>query len=87
MSKTFASLIAVAAVTAVVLPAHAGLSENGLALNGLQENGLALNGLEENGTGVMMRNGQLAPNSISTDIGALQAVRLVMPDGTEWVFR
>jgi hypothetical protein len=92
MSKTFAAVIAVAAVTAVVLPAHAGLqenglSENGLTMNGLAQNGLTSNGLEQNGSGVMIGKCLLVPNSISTDVGALQAVRLVMPDGTELVFR
>jgi GLTT repeat (6 copies) len=97
MSKTFAAVIAVAAVTAVVLPAHAGLQENGLSENGLTENGLTMNGLaqngltsnglEQNGSGVMIGKCLLVPNSISTDVGALQAVRLVMPDGTELVFR
>jgi hypothetical protein len=73
MSKTFASVIALAAVAATFLSAHAGLQENGLTANGLEENGLEQNGLSES----------LAPNG---DITALHAVRLVMPDGTELAF-
>ena len=96
MSKTFASVITLAAIAAAVVPAHAGLTGNGLTQNGLTangltengltENGLTSNGLEANGSGVMIDKCLLVPNSISTDIGALQAVRLVMPDGTELVF-
>jgi hypothetical protein len=91
MSKTFASVITLAAIAAAVVPAHAGLTgngltQNGLTANGLTENGLTSNGLEANGSGVMIDKCLLVPNSISTDIGALQAVRLVMPDGTELVF-
>ena len=91
MSKTFASVITLAAIAAAVVPAHAGLTgngltQNGLTANGLTENGLTANSLEANGSGVMIDKCLLVPNSISTDIGALQAVRLVMPDGTELVF-
>ena len=97
MSKRFASVIVVAAVAAASGAAHAGLSQNGLTQNGLSENGLsqngshqnglASNGLMSNGDGVMIRNGLLAPNGIPTDPRALQAVKLVMPDGTELMFR
>ena len=92
MSKSFTSVIVVAAVAAAFGPAHAGLTSNGLTGNGLTGNGLTgngltSNGLQENGGGVMMGNDLIAPDGISTPTSTLQAVRLVMPDGTELFLR
>ena len=74
MSKIFTWIIAVAAVTAVSDPTYATIHlQNGLSSNGISSNGISSNGISSNG---------ISSNGLN-----LQAVRLVMPDGTELSLR
>ena len=77
--KIFGPVIVLASVIAASPPTYAGLSTNGLSTNGLSTNGSMLNGTTLIGVGL--------PNDFATNTTALDAVRLVMPDGTELSFR
>jgi GLTT repeat (6 copies) len=80
MSKNVVLILSLAAVAAVSAPTYAGFNlPNGLNLaNGLSTNGLSTNGLSSNG---------LTSNGLSSNGLSLQAVRLIMRDGTELALR
>jgi hypothetical protein len=90
MSKNVVLILSLAAVAAVSAPTYAGFNlpnglnlANGLSTNGLSTNGLSSNGLTSNG---LTSNG-LSSNGLSSNGLSLQAVRLIMRDGTELALR
>jgi hypothetical protein len=79
MSKIFTWIIAIAAVAAVSAPTYAGFNlRNGISSNGISSNGISSNGISSNG---------ISSNGLTSNGLNLQAVRLVMPDGTELSLR
>jgi hypothetical protein len=71
MLKILALAIVIAAVAATSAPVHARLAGNGINLS----------------NGIRISNGIRMPNGTEISTTALQAVRLVMPDGTKVNFR
>jgi len=88
MSKIFTWIIAVVAAAAISAPTYAGFNlGNGLSTNGLSTNGVNLAyGLSTNG--IRLGNGLTSKGILlNDDPTALQAVRLVLPDGTDLALR
>jgi hypothetical protein len=69
-------------------PAMAGLTSNALAANALAANALAANALAANALAAnALAANALAANGPMANFVTLQAVRLVLPDGSEMTFR